>query len=190
MCIVVCCVSYVCIVSLLYVVEKRRWSWKETAELRGHYLSNATCLIRPRLVSPLSKRTCVRQVVLDKWFPLSGARKKTSNNYNNHSNNNETNTNNNNNNNSKNNNNNNNELRGRLVAGTAADILASAAPWSPITSGYSLILYHIIWYDIILYHIILCYIISIIVNYISLAPIAWRWRNVSDPTHLIIVNYI
>ena len=51
-----------------------------------HYLSNATCLIRPHLFSaallvsygwlnlphalPLLKKTCVRQVVSDKWFPL------------------------------------------------------------------------------------------------------------------------
>ena len=50
------------------------------------YLSNATCLIRPHLscvvrrvkdhrklpkYSPLLKKTCVRQVVLDKWFPSS-----------------------------------------------------------------------------------------------------------------------
>ena len=51
-----------------------------------HYLSNATCLIRPRLLyalcsfkehhtllhhSPLLKNTCIWQVALDKWFPLS-----------------------------------------------------------------------------------------------------------------------
>ena len=51
-----------------------------------HYLSNATCQIRPHLFyvffgrvkdhhnllhySPLLKKACVRQVVLDKWFPL------------------------------------------------------------------------------------------------------------------------
>ena len=49
-----------------------------------HYLSNATCLIRPRLFvfrrvkdhhnlssySLCLKKSCVRQVVLDKWFPL------------------------------------------------------------------------------------------------------------------------
>ena len=51
-----------------------------------HYLSNATCPIRPHLFyalfivaritifmldySPLLKKTCFRQVVLDKWFPL------------------------------------------------------------------------------------------------------------------------
>ena len=54
--------------------------------LRRHYLSSATCLIRPRLFyalfivsrttvilpqsSPLLKNTCVRQVALDKRFPL------------------------------------------------------------------------------------------------------------------------
>ena len=52
-----------------------------------HYLSNTSCLIRPRLCyalltvpriaiickrySPLLKKVCVRQVVLDKWFPLN-----------------------------------------------------------------------------------------------------------------------
>ena len=50
-----------------------------------HYLSNATCLIRPHFCcifchvkdhrnslhrSLLSKKSCVRQGVLDKWFPL------------------------------------------------------------------------------------------------------------------------
>ena len=50
-----------------------------------HYLSNATCLIRPRLFyvcsrvkdhdnslhySPLVKKTCIRQTVFDEWFPL------------------------------------------------------------------------------------------------------------------------
>ena len=60
-----------------------RWS----AVLGWHYLSNATGLIRPHLFSrallvhqygqlnllhdsPLLKKTCVRQVVLDKRFPL------------------------------------------------------------------------------------------------------------------------
>ena len=54
--------------------------------LGRHYLSNATCLTRPRLFyvcfrrvkehhnllhrSPLLKKACVRKVVLDKWFPL------------------------------------------------------------------------------------------------------------------------
>ena len=51
-----------------------------------HYLSNATCLIRRHLFcvfrsakdhhnllhdSQLFKKTCVRQVVLDRWFPLN-----------------------------------------------------------------------------------------------------------------------
>ena len=56
------------------------------AYLGRHYLSNATCLMQPRCLlcavytvkdhcdlpycSPLLKKTCVRQVVLDKWFPL------------------------------------------------------------------------------------------------------------------------
>ena len=56
-------------------------------QLGWHYLSKATCLIRPRsLVMRASscqgyhncyirrhfcRKTCVRQVVLDKWFPLS-----------------------------------------------------------------------------------------------------------------------
>ena len=51
-----------------------------------HYLSNATCLMRPRLFStvfrrvkddhnllhysPPLKKACVRHVVLDEWFPL------------------------------------------------------------------------------------------------------------------------
>ena len=50
-----------------------------------HYLSDATCLMRPRLLcffrrvkydhnllhySPLLKETFVRQSVVDKWFPL------------------------------------------------------------------------------------------------------------------------
>ena len=52
-----------------------------------HYLSNATCLMRPRLLlrrvkdhhnllhdSPCLKTTCVRQVVLDNWFPLKHVR--------------------------------------------------------------------------------------------------------------------
>ena len=57
-----------------------------------HNLSNTTCLIRPHLVyalcvfrrvkdhhhllhdSPLLKNTCLRQVVIDKWFPLTYAR--------------------------------------------------------------------------------------------------------------------
>ena len=54
-----------------------------------HYLSNATCLRRPPLCyalflvsrisnnslhsSTLSKNTCVRQVVLDKWLPTNNA---------------------------------------------------------------------------------------------------------------------
>ena len=53
-----------------------------------HSLSNATCLIQASFVlralrrvkdhhtvlhdSPLLKKTCVRQTVLDKWFPLKG----------------------------------------------------------------------------------------------------------------------
>ena len=53
--------------------------------LGWHFLPNATCLLRPHLSYALSakdhhdllhsslllKRTCVRQVVLDKWFPLN-----------------------------------------------------------------------------------------------------------------------
>ena len=55
-----------------------------------HYLSNATCLIRPHffyvlfivpritmicyILSPLLKKASVRQVALDKWFPLNRAR--------------------------------------------------------------------------------------------------------------------
>ena len=55
-----------------------------------HYLSNATCLIRPHLLhstfivsritilcqinSPRFKKTLVRQVALDKWFPLNHER--------------------------------------------------------------------------------------------------------------------
>ena len=55
-----------------------------------HYLSNATCLMRPCLFvfcvvcrakdhrnslhdSPILKKACVRQVVLDKWLPLNDA---------------------------------------------------------------------------------------------------------------------
>ena len=61
----------------------------EATTIGWHYLSNATCLIRPRSFyvsvcrvkehrnvlhcSPLLKNTCVRQVVLDKWFPLKEA---------------------------------------------------------------------------------------------------------------------
>ena len=57
------------------------------ALLGWHYLSNATCLRRPQLFSgawlveygylkllhysPLLKKTCIRQVVLDKWFLLT-----------------------------------------------------------------------------------------------------------------------
>ena len=61
---------------------------RDKAPLGWHYLSNATCLIQPHLFhalfivsritinyqtncSPLLKNTCVRQVVLDKWFPLN-----------------------------------------------------------------------------------------------------------------------
>ena len=60
-----------------------RWS----AFLGRHYLSNANCLMRPRLLyavfkdhhhllhdSPLLKNACVRQVALDEWFPLSSSR--------------------------------------------------------------------------------------------------------------------
>ena len=58
-------------------------------DLGWHYLSNATCLIRPHSLcfparrrssrnlphdSPLLKKTCVKQLVLDKWFPLKTAR--------------------------------------------------------------------------------------------------------------------
>ena len=70
---------------------------RNSANIRGahnhialgwHYLSNATCLMQASFVvgaiysvsvedqhklhtySPLLKKTCVRQVVLDKWFPL------------------------------------------------------------------------------------------------------------------------
>ena len=57
-----------------------------TMRLGRHHLSNATCLIRPHLFStawlveygylillhysPLSRNSCVVQVVVDKWFPL------------------------------------------------------------------------------------------------------------------------
>ena len=58
--------------------------------LGWHYSSNATCLIRSHLFyalfnsvkdhhtllhnhSPLLKKTCVRQVVLDKWLPTKSA---------------------------------------------------------------------------------------------------------------------
>ena len=58
--------------------------WHGTV-LRWHYVSQATCLMRPRLFyafgrvkdhrnlphySAHLKKPCVRQVVLDKWFPL------------------------------------------------------------------------------------------------------------------------
>ena len=60
----------------------RRQTW-----LGWHYLSNITCLIRPRVFyacvfrrvkdhhnlphdSPRLKSTCVIQVVFDKWFPI------------------------------------------------------------------------------------------------------------------------
>ena len=58
------------------------------AGMGWHYMSKATCLIRPHVFyvfccccvedrqdllhdSPRSKKTWVRQVVLDKWFPLT-----------------------------------------------------------------------------------------------------------------------
>ena len=65
-----------------------RSSHHDVALIGWHYLSNATCLMRPRLflcvvysvkehhqtnvlhVSPHLKNICVRQVVLDEWFPL------------------------------------------------------------------------------------------------------------------------
>ena len=66
-----------------------RSGWKQAAALIAwHYLSNATCLIQASLVlcalrrvkhhctllhsSPLLKKTFVRRVVIDKWFPLMG----------------------------------------------------------------------------------------------------------------------
>ena len=65
-----------------------RMSHAPCYELLGwHYLSNSTCLMRPRafhalfaasritilvyMCSPRLKKPCVRQVVSDKWFPLS-----------------------------------------------------------------------------------------------------------------------
>ena len=72
---------YIYIYIYLYVLF--RWNLK-LQWIGWHRLSNATCLIRPHLCfslcqgSPLFemylpclKQTCVRQVVLDKWFPLS-----------------------------------------------------------------------------------------------------------------------
>ena len=70
-------------------MAKTSWNPSRTQDLGWHYLSNATCLlIRPRLFcvfrrvkdhrnllhcSPCLKKTCVRQVVLDKRFPLKTA---------------------------------------------------------------------------------------------------------------------
>ena len=79
---------YVCIHLSLYIyiyIYIDRWGKKALAGWQ--YLSNATCLIRPHSFStallvqygqlnllhysPLLKNKCVRQVVLDKWFPPS-----------------------------------------------------------------------------------------------------------------------
>ena len=72
--------------------RRRRWGHRPlpAASLGWHYLSNATCLIRPHLIIvcvvdsfkdrhsllqclPLLKNTSVRQVVLDQWYPPDSA---------------------------------------------------------------------------------------------------------------------
>ena len=65
-----------------------------SAWLGRHYLSNATCLIRHHVFyalfivsgitiickkcSPLLRKTCFRQAMLDKWFPLTCTRERQS----------------------------------------------------------------------------------------------------------------
>ena len=67
----------------------KKWGMENGGWLGWHHLSNATCLIQASFVlcvcfrvkghrnllhdSPVLKKTCVRQVVLDKWFPLDGS---------------------------------------------------------------------------------------------------------------------
>ena len=73
-------------------VGRREAPGLSSGHLGWHYLSNATCLMRSHffsslrhylsnaanwtwyIINPLLKKTCLRQVALHEWFPLSSAR--------------------------------------------------------------------------------------------------------------------
>ena len=82
----VCLVHLLIIIMIMIIIITIIWFACWGAPFGRHYLSKAACLMRPQLFhacfvvsritmtcdnhSPRLKKTCVRQVVLDKWFPL------------------------------------------------------------------------------------------------------------------------